>query len=71
MVARMNWFMDPALTVKVLLVPECPLPSFVEIEIPEPALVSVTEPVQTPAANAPVPVGLMVPDDTDKVLVPV
>ena len=43
----------------------------VEIEMPVPDLVSVTEPVQTPATNAPVLVGLIVPEDTVKVLVPV
>ena len=71
MVAKMNLLMDPELTVNVLLVPECPLPSFVEIEMPEPALESVTEPVHTPATNAPVLVGLIVPAEADKVFVPV
>ena len=70
MVLKVNWYRGPALTVNVLLVPDSPPPD-VDIEMPVPALVSVTEPVQTPAANAPVVVGMMVPEDTVKVLVPV
>jgi hypothetical protein len=60
----------PALTVNELLVPDMLLP-VVEIVIPVPDLVSVTEPVQTPAVNALVLVGLMVPEDTVRVFVPV
>jgi hypothetical protein len=56
--------------VNVLLVPDFEEP-VVTIVIPEPDVESVTEPVQTPAANAPVLVGLIVPEDTVKVLVPV
>jgi hypothetical protein len=54
----------------VLLVPVLLLP-LVEIVMPVPALVSVTEPVQTPEVNAVVFVGLMVPEEAVRVLVPV
>jgi hypothetical protein len=39
--------------------------------IAEPAKDKVTEPVQMPDENAPVLVGLIVPEDVDRVLVPV
>jgi hypothetical protein len=42
----------------------------VESQIPEPAPVIATEPVQTPLEKEPVLVGLMVPVETFKVLVP-
>ena len=41
------------------------------IEIAEPAADRVTEPVQMPDENDPVLVGLIVPADADRVLVPV
>jgi len=57
------------LTLKVLLVPDLLEPD-VEIVIPEPTPVTVTEPVQTPLEKTPVLVGLIVPEETLKVLVP-
>jgi hypothetical protein len=56
--------------VNELLVPDFEEPD-VPIVVPEPDADSVTEPVQTPATNAEVLMGLIVPEDTVKVLVPV
>ena len=54
---------------KLLLVPDIPEP--VEKSVtPELAPVTVTEPVQTPFEKAPVLVGLIVPVETFRVLVP-
>ena len=69
-VLNVKWLIAPVLTVNVLLVPDTPPPD-VDIEMLVPAVVSVTEPVQTPAANVPVVAVLMVPVDTVKVFVPV
>jgi len=54
--------------VKPLLTPVCPPPSFAVMVMPEPALVNVTEPVQTPLDQplVPVLVGLIVPREVDK-----
>jgi hypothetical protein len=59
----------PGLTVKMALVPDMPEPD-VKSVTPEPAPVTVTEPVQTPLEKTPVLVGLIVPVETFKVLVP-
>jgi hypothetical protein len=67
---KTKWSRAPALTVKELLTPDFEEPE-VPIVIPKPDPESVTEPAQTPAANAEVLVGLIVPEDTVKVLVPV
>jgi hypothetical protein len=56
--------------VNELLVPDFEEPD-VPIVIPEPDAESDTEPVQMPDENVPVLVGLIVPEDTDRVLVPV
>jgi hypothetical protein len=56
--------------VNELLVPDFEEPD-APIVIPEPDAEIDTEPVQIPATNAEVPVGLIVPADTVKVLVPV
>ena len=69
MLLNVKWSRAPGLTVKLPLVPDLPEPD-VEIVIPEPAPVNVTEPVQTPLEKAPVVVGLMVPVETLKVFVP-
>ena len=53
-----------------LLVPVFP-PSLVVIVIPVPAVFMVTCPVHTPFVKAVVIVGLIVPDDVDKLFVPV
>ena len=55
----------PGLTVKLPLVPDLLEPD-VEIVTPEPAPVTVTEPVQTPLEKVPVVVGLIVPVETLK-----
>lgn len=70
MVLKMKWSRDPGLTVILLVVPDLPEP-LVEIEMPDPASESFTCPVQTPATKAVVVVGVMVPVDTVKVLIPV
>lgn len=67
---KMNRSRAPGLMLNLLLVPDLP-PPLVEIEMPVPAWESVTWPVQTPATNAVVVVGVIVPEDTVKVLVPV
>ena len=67
---KTKWSRETALTVNELLVPDFEEPE-VPIDIAEPDAERVTEPVQTPATNADVLVGLIVPDDTVKVLVPV
>jgi hypothetical protein len=59
----------PELTVKMLLVPDIPEP-VVKSVTPESAPVNVTEPPQTPLENTPVTLGLIVPVETFKVLVP-
>jgi hypothetical protein len=56
--------------VNELLVPDFEEPD-VPIVIPEPDAESDTEPVQTPATKAEVLIGLIVPEDPVKVLVPV
>jgi hypothetical protein len=55
--------------VNELLVPDFEEPD-VPIVIPEPGAESVTEPVQAPATNVEVLVGVIVPEDVVKVLVP-
>jgi len=55
--------------VKMLLVPDMAEP-VVKSVTPEPAPVTVTEPVQTPLEKTPVLIGLIVPVETFKVLVP-
>ncbi|MBA7606093.1 hypothetical protein ES703_13232 [subsurface metagenome] len=60
----------PVVTLKALLSPVLPPPEVV-IVIPVAALVMVTKPVQTPFANGPVVVGLMVPVVSLKVFVSV
>jgi hypothetical protein len=67
---KLKWSRVPAFTVNELLVPDFEDPDVLS-EIPEPDEESVTEPVQTPATNAEVIVGLIVPDDTVRVFVPV
>jgi hypothetical protein len=57
-------------TVNELLVPVWPLASFTLRVTPEPAAVTVTEPVQTPLEKAPVLVGLIDPAEYVKVGVP-
>ena len=57
-------------TVKAPLVPDLDEPE-VLIDLPEPADVSVTDPVQTPDVKAVVLDGLMLPVDAVRVLVPV
>jgi hypothetical protein len=69
-VLKTKWSRAPELTVNELLVPDFEEPD-VPTVIPEPDAESETEPVQTPAANAEVLVGLIVPEDTVRVLVPV
>jgi Na+/proline symporter len=69
-VLKMNRARAPGLTVTLLVVPDLP-PPLVEIEMPVPAWESVTWPVQIPATNAVVVVGVIVPEDAVKVLVPV
>jgi hypothetical protein len=64
-----KWSNAPELTMKLLLVPVIPEP-VVKSVTPEFALVTITEPVQTPFTNAPVLVGVIVPFETFKVLVP-
>jgi hypothetical protein len=59
----------PGLIVKVALVPVAP-PPLVEI-VSEPAFVIFTDTWQTPFANVPVVPGLMVPEVSVKVFVPV
>lgn len=59
----------PWFTVKVLLVPDLDEPDVLIESVP--ADVSVTDPVQTPDTNAVVLVGLIVPADAVRVLVPV
>jgi hypothetical protein len=59
----------PGLTVIALLVPDLQPPE-VLIDILVPADVRVTDPVQTPDVKAVVLVGLMVPADAVRVLVP-
>ena len=59
----------PELTVKLLLVPVMLEPT-VKMVTPELAPVTITEPVQTPFEKAPVLLGLIVPVETSKVLVP-
>jgi hypothetical protein len=56
--------------VKELLVADFEEPD-VLIVIAEPVVDRVTEPVQMPDENVPVLVGLIVPADADRVLVPV
>ena len=57
-------------TVNELLVPVFP-ESEVVVIVTEFAWLRVTWPVQIPAVNAPVLAGLIVPEDADKVFVPV
>jgi hypothetical protein len=66
---KTKWSRAPALTVNELLVPDFEEPD-VPIVIPEPDADSDIEPVQTPATNAVVLVGLIVPEDTVKTLIP-
>jgi hypothetical protein len=68
-VLKVKWLRAPELTVKLLLVPVMPEP-VVKSVTPESAPVTITEPVQTPFEKAPVLVGLIVPFETFKVLVP-
>jgi hypothetical protein len=68
-VLKVKWLRVPELTVKLLLVPVMPEP-VVKSVTPELAPVTITEPVQTPFEKAPVLVGLIVPIETFKVLVP-
>jgi hypothetical protein len=56
--------------VKELLVPDFEEPDVPSV-IPAPDVESDTEPVQMPDENVPVLVGLIVPKDIDRVLVPV
>jgi hypothetical protein len=67
---KTKWSRAPALTVNELLVADFEEP-VVPIVISEPDAESDTEPVQPPSTNGVVLVGLMVPEDTVKVLVPV
>jgi hypothetical protein len=69
-VLKTKWSRETTLTVNELLVPDFEDPE-VLIVIPGLDAERVTEPVQTPDENVPVLVGLMVPEDTVKVLVPV
>jgi hypothetical protein len=68
-VVKVKLLRAPGSTAKILLVPEIPEP-VVESVTPEPAPVTVAEPAQTPLENTPVLIGLIVPVETFKVLVP-
>jgi len=68
-VLKVKRLRGPGLTLKLLLVPVIPEP-VVKRVTPELAPVTITEPVQTPFEKAPVLVGLIVPVETFKVLVP-
>ena len=68
-VPNTNLLTDAGLTVNLLLVPVA-LPD-VAVIVPRAAVSIVTVPVQTPAVNAVVVVGLMVPMVDDRVAVPV
>jgi hypothetical protein len=70
MVLKTKWSRAAEFTVNELLVPDFEDPD-VLIVIPGLDAERVTEPVQTPDENAVVLVGLIVPEDTVKVLVPV
>ena len=59
----------PALTLNELLVPDFEEPD-VPIVVPELDAESETDPVQTPATNEEVIVGLIVPEEAVRVLVP-
>jgi hypothetical protein len=67
---KTKWSRAPALTVNKLLVPDFEEPD-VPIVVPELDAESETDPVQTPATNAEVPVGLIVPEAAVIVLVAV
>jgi hypothetical protein len=67
---KTKWSRAPALTVNKLLVPDFEEPD-VLIVVPELDAESETDPVQTPATNAEVPVGLIAPEDAVRVLAPV
>jgi hypothetical protein len=64
-----NLLRAPGLIVKLLLVPDMPEP-VVKSVTPEPALVTITEPDQTPLEKTPVIIGLIVPVETFKELIP-
>jgi hypothetical protein len=68
-VLKSKLYRAPGLTVKVPLVPVMPEPD-VKMVTPEPAPVTVTEPVQIPLLKTPVLTGLIEPLETLKVLVP-
>jgi hypothetical protein len=67
---EMKWSRAPALTLNKLLVPDFEEPD-VPIVVPEIDAESETDPVQTPPTNAEVLMGLIVPEDAVRVLVPV
>jgi hypothetical protein len=67
---KMKWSRAPALTLNKLLVPDFEEPD-VPIVVPEIDAESETDPVQTPPTNAEVLMGLIVPEDAVRVLVPV
>src|SRR5665647_1979401 len=66
---KVNLLRAPELAMKLLLVPDMPEP-VVKSVTPELALVNVTEPVQTPFEKTSVLLGLIVPVETFKELVP-
>jgi hypothetical protein len=69
MVLKLKWSRTLGLTVKIPLVPDIP-ELVVKSVIPDPAPVTVIEPVQTPFEKLPVLVGLIVPIETFKELIP-
>ena len=70
MLVKSKWSRAPGLTVNELLVPNFEEPD-VPIVMSEPDAEIETELLQTPAANAEVAVGVIVPEETDRVLAPV
>jgi hypothetical protein len=67
---KIKWSRAPALTLNELLVPVFEEPD-VPIVVPELDAKSETDPVQTPPTNAEVLIGVIVPEDAVRVLVPV